>query len=165
MWSSASHNAARWNDVYSKPSGWKMAALREKKILLFKFLAMLSGLSPTPLATPSSTPLCSGSYLHQTSKSPPHFPHSVMGFWTSGVLLKVEPQRLMCDPDTCYEHNGSALRGGGSCSKGMAAGLAPSSCHHLLAYYVHHVKIMLTYRIPCRKNRHECLFKFLVTRR
>lgn len=71
MWSSASHNAARWNDVYSKPSGWKMAALREKKILLFKFLAMLSGPSPTPLATPSSAPLSSGSYLHQTSKSPP----------------------------------------------------------------------------------------------
>lgn len=103
-----------------------MAALREKKILLFKFLAMLSGPSPTPLATPSSAPLSSGSYLHSIrpqgppSPLPPSPSRPVMGFWTSGVLLKVEPQWLMCDPDTRYEHNGSALvegAGGGSCSK------------------------------------------------
>lgn len=78
-----------------------------------------------PLPSPPHPPLHSALVVTSIRpQCPPPNPRSVMGFWTSGVLLKVEPQWLMCDPDTRYEHNGSALEGwgGDSCSKGMAAG-------------------------------------------
>ena len=59
-----------------------MAALREKKILLFKFLAMLSG-APTARPPPHL-------HLRSTPADPGVPPCSVMGFWASGLLLKVE---------------------------------------------------------------------------